>query len=247
MSFDSVALKVKKYISNKNNAPSWSRNRNIIFPKIVEEMGLNEKDFEIIYNEHNALDKLTQIIVGSFFPIWGVRDIYFVLLERFPHHGERILTSNNSPFFLKSWVVSKGYYENISSIDFLILEKEKNIRALGAKICDIEKCKNLIFDKEAAVRKIAYIRLGPVNYLDFMLKDKHAVIRSMGVGFAPMHYAKLNDLLDDSSQMVLNLLIDKVQYEKVPFLLGSRSLLKQSDRTQLYLKSKIEKRLERGV
>lgn len=248
MSLESLAQKLNKlFAKTKNSKPAtWPRPLGY-YEDILADVNFTENDFKLLYSTPKAYEDLMRMCHGTSIQTWEVRLIYHQLLTKYVHHGEKILNANSSPFFLKEQVVRQGYYQNIASIDKLILEKEKHVRVLGATICDIEKCKNLILDKEVAVRKIAFTRLGPVNFLDHMLKDRHATIRAMGVKFAPFFYPLLNDMIDDNSQLVLTLLIDKIQYEKVPFLLANKALHKQRDKVKLELKKQIEKRLERGV
>ena len=247
MSLEPIKPKIRKLFDEKLKAYYFNKHGSVDLELVIDTMGINERDFEILYTTPNAYEDFSSLVKGSAVNPWNVRYIFLWLLERYIHHGEAVLNSKFSPFFLKESVVRNGYYKNISSIDMLILEKEKHARALGASICDIDKCKALISDKEVSIRKIAFTRLGPVNYLDEMLKDRHATIRTMGVRFAPYAYPLLSGLIEDNSQMVLELLVDKIQYDKVPFLLANRAVLKRSNHVKNYFKSKIEKRLQRGA
>jgi hypothetical protein len=209
----------------------------------LKELNITEQEFEELYSN----DTLYMSLFRRFRSLnaWDVRSIYYHLVSCYPSHSDKILgLKTTSLDFLQQYIVQSGYYSNINSIDVLTYSPSKTVRKVSATVCSIERCKELIKDKEVSVRKIAYTRLGPVGFLDKMLQDRHATIRAMGVRLAPFGYPKLRDMIGDRSQSVIWSLVDKVDLDCLPHFLSDK---RYNSMITTYIKEKIQTRFDLGV
>ena len=196
----------------------------------------SEKDFNILIS--NVLFNNVEV-VKDYSWNWYKTELLVSLMNRFPDYTDHIVENCND-WRLAREIISSGVIQ-LEAISKFSDSPSKDVRKAVASICDFDTLEKLAKDKVAAVRKVAFARLGPVGYLDDMLSDKSASIRGMGVDFAPMSYHKLSLMTNEISRNVFSGLVKKIPRGDLPLLLSNRNL---KDR---YCSGIFQARMESGL
>ena len=166
--------------------------------------------YDIENNEHYIMDYVRNSLSNSF-------------MTEYPEDSDYVI-ENTTHSSLKLYMLGMGYYSNIKIIDNLCSDEDQEIRLWASYHCSIDNLKSMINDSSSKVRRSVFNRLGPVEYLDEMLKDKDAQIRESGVRFAPMNYDGLSKMCNELSKRVFPWIVSKIRKDKLPMLLGNRNM-----------------------
>ena len=166
--------------------------------------------YDMNSDEHYTMDYVRKSLSNAF-------------MTEYPELADYII-KNTIHSSLKIYMLGMGYYSDIKIIDKLCLDKDQEIRLWVSYHCSINTLKSMINDSSAKVRRSVFNRLGPVEYLDEMLKDKDAQIRESGARFAPMNYAGLSSMCNELSKKVFPWIVSKISRDKLPMLLGNRNM-----------------------
>ena len=194
---------------------------------------ISEEYFDQIFFDNNLLE-------GLFFKngitYWQKNKVVWSFLVRYSHKADDLL-KGPAPSLVKELLIEKGLYSDVSLIDDVAKSSEDDAQVIAVQYCSVDALRTLIGSKNEKVRKIVFQRLGPVECLDLMLKDKRASIREEGVRLAPVGYEKLNSMTKEIARGPFSELISKLSSEYLPMLLANRNL------KNTWISKKIEERL----
>ena len=166
--------------------------------------------YDINSDDHYIMDYVRKSLSNSF-------------MTEYPEEADCVI-KNTVHSGLKLYMLGMGYYSDIKIIDKLCLDQEQEVRLWASYHCSVNTLRSMINDSSAKVRRSVFNRLGPVEYLDEMLKDKDAQIRESGVRFAPMNYEGLSKMCNELSKKVFPWIVSKIKRDKLPMLLGNRNM-----------------------
>jgi len=154
---------------------------------------------------------------------WTAQRILNNLLPVHAELGDKILKESDIDF-VKSLVIDKGIYTDISIIDEVAENGSGDSQVTAVNYCSIKTLRKLKGHKNKKIRKIYYNRLGPVECLDEMLDDKIADIRYEGLARAPYYYDKLKGFTKEIARGPFTLLLDKIPLDYLPMLVANRNV-----------------------
>tara|TARA_A100001011_G_scaffold364712_1_gene415732 strand:+ start:480 stop:1178 length:699 start_codon:yes stop_codon:yes gene_type:complete len=171
---------------------------------------------------------------------WYTNNVVNSFLNKYPTAGDSILKDASSDV-LCNLCLNNGFYSDLKLINAIALNDSlPESQAFAAHLCDIATLRELKSAKSHKVRSVVFQRLGPVEALDDMLKDRKANIRTEGVRYAPHGYAKLSEMTKEISGSVFRILVNKIKISEIPLMLANRNLKNNWQQRSL------QDRLERG-
>jgi hypothetical protein len=108
-----------------------------------------------------------------------------------------------------------------------VLSFPSNIQARLLEICSPEDAKVFVDSDYDKVRLLAYQKIGPLSYLDDMVKDPHALLRKYAVRLLSPGDQRLASFINDRSQDVFIQALSKISVSLIPMMLGSSHLKKK--------------------
>ena len=181
---------------------------------------ISEESFDQVFFDNNLLEDL---FFKNGITYWQKNKVVWAFLVRYSHKADDLL-KGASPSMVKELLIEKGLYSDVSLIDDVASSCDGDVQVIAAQYCSVSTLRTLIESKNEKVRKIVFQRLGPVECLDLMLKDKRASIREEGVRLAPVGYGKLNSMTKEIARGPFSQLISKISSEYLPMLLANRNL-----------------------
>ncbi len=208
--------KLSSYLEKIHTA-GWRDSADYISQLVID---LDEKTFDEVFFKDEVWGSLFETSqLGS----WIEDRILTSVILKYRHRSDDILKESNVGL-LKQIIISKGLYSDIAVLDQIARTSTGPEQEVAAHYCSVEALRDIKEAKSAKVRKIVFQRLGPVECLDIMLKDKKADIREEGVRMAPFGYEMLNDMTKEIARGPFSELVGKISSEYLPMLLANRNL-----------------------
>ena len=230
MTEDNLFLKYQTFLTKLKDA-NWREVDRIL------QSGLSffdKKDLDkLVYNENSW----EELIEGNRLPYWTISKLADSIIRLYKDEADDILKNSNNDSF-KALVVQKGFYSDVSILNFMAKNSSGEAKLLAVQYCSVETLRELKNDKSSKVRKVVFQRLGPVECLDDMLSDKIADIRGEGVRMAPYSYPKLNEMTKEIARLPFSGLVEKISSEYLPMLLANRNLQNK------WISNKLKQRLD---
>ena len=95
------------------------------------------------------------------------------------------------------------------------------------EICNPSDAVTFVSSDYDKVKLAAYKKLGPLNYMDTMIKDPHAIIRRYAISILSPGDKRLASFINDRSQDIFCQALMKISAEHIPMMLGSNHLKKK--------------------
>jgi hypothetical protein len=145
--------------------------------------------------------------------------------------AKKIILAPSADESVKSFISDKS----IVPIDVLVeFVKNGSINSfpehMQMKLLEVlnpEDCKTFLNSNCDKVKLFAYKKLGPLNHLDDLISDPHAMIRSYAISIISPGDKRLAGFIDDRSEYIFCEALSKISSEHIPMMLGSRHLKKK--------------------
>jgi len=189
----------------------------------------------MVFSE-NAMAKISSIVYGDnagnrSWVSWAVSGVVNNWVMINPSLAKKIILAPSVHESVKYFISNKS----IVSIDILIeLVKNGSINSfpehMQMKLLEVlnpEDCTVFLQSSYDKVKLFAYKKLGPLKYLDDLISDPHAMIRSYAISIISPGDKRLAGFIDDRSEMIFCEALSKISSEHIPMMLGSRHLKKR--------------------
>jgi len=145
--------------------------------------------------------------------------------------SKRILFNSGSDDTFKHSIVNNNYANTEELLGFVSDRKAlffpEFIQARLLEICNPADAVTFIDSDYDKVKLAAYKKLGPLNYMDKMVSDSHAVIRRYAISILSPGDKRLASFINDRSQDIFCQALLKISAEHIPMMLGSSHLKKR--------------------
>jgi hypothetical protein len=145
--------------------------------------------------------------------------------------SKRILFNSNSEDSFKNSIINNNYANTEELLGFISDRKAlffpEFIQARLLEICNPSDAVTFIDSDYDKVKLAAYKKLGPLNYMDKMVSDSHAIIRRYAISILSPGDKRLASFINDRSQDIFCQALMKISAEHIPMMLGSSHLKKR--------------------
>ena len=145
--------------------------------------------------------------------------------------SKRILFSSSSEVCFKQSIINNNYLNTEDLLSFIttkqILLLPEFIQMRILEICNPSDAVTFVSSDYDKVKLAAYKKLGPLNYMDTMIKDPHAIIRRYAISILSPGDKRLASFINDRSQDIFCQALMKISAEHIPMMLGSNHLKKK--------------------
>ena len=145
--------------------------------------------------------------------------------------AKKILFNSGTDNGIKANIVNRHLIQTSDLMDFARSESALQLpQFLQERILEIsspEDAKIFLKSDWDKVKLAAYKKLGPISYIDEMVKDPHAIIRSYAINLLSPGDARLANFINDRSQSIFCEALSKISPELIPMMLGSTHLKKR--------------------
>jgi hypothetical protein len=145
--------------------------------------------------------------------------------------SKRILFYPGSNETFKQAIVANNYINTEELLTFIsnrkVLQLPEFIQARLLEICNPSDAATFVDSDYDKVKLAAYKKLGPINYMDAMVKDPHAIIRRYAISILSPGDKRLASFINDRSQDIFCQALMKISAEHIPMMLGSNHLKKK--------------------
>jgi hypothetical protein len=181
---------------------------------------------------HDLCNRFSEAISGNGrYMSWYLGSRLGAWVSYNPVISKKLLLLSGTQEFLKFYIVNN----NIVQIEDLI-ESIKSKAALSfplriqeqlLEMSDPADSITFIESDHDKIRLLAYQKIGPLSYLDEMIKDPHAMIRKYAVRLLSPGDQRLASFINDRSQDVFIQALSKISASLIPMMLGSSHLKKK--------------------
>jgi len=259
---------IEKYITDKmdnydHSAPysyvsnsAWSRSDNLDLSAIIDFASISSSSEEEILSIDNFLTAQwkSESDIFSYYALRGdtrlgifmhLINASSVSIDDFDIFDKilRLKTSSNK---IKYFLLKNCYYTTPKMIDEMSESDSKAILQHVAMFCSYNKLLMLKDHKWAEIRNIAYLRLGPIDYMDEMLLDKGKNVRMRALEVCPPFYKTLSKLSGERANWLVQLVALKMPIKDLPFLLGNKVLNEKKSWVTKRVSNIIQLRLQKA-
>jgi hypothetical protein len=225
-------------IRQKKTAANAAANRSHYYnepsdSEVVEEQTVltPQHYLSMIFN-HSDLMSISSYITGnSRWLGWALTNRVNGWIGMNPILSKRILFHSNSEEIFKHNIVNNHYIVTEDLISFISTGKALNlpefIQMRLLELCNPEDAVKFVDSDYDKVKLASYKKLGPLNYMDKMIQDPHAVIRRYAISILSPGDKRLASFINDRSQDIFCQALMKIAPEHIPMMLGSNHLKKK--------------------
>lgn len=156
----------------------------------------------------------------------------------------KVSYSKSLPYRIHIKILQEGMYDDVSIFDKIVVDEEysEEVRAYCASLCKQESLKKIVKDKSLKIREIVYSRMGVEYSIPYMIEDPKASIREVAAELIPNGSDLFMKFLNDRSESVLKVVINKISLKEIPFFLGNKKVKKSKSISNI-----LKKRLNKNV
>lgn len=156
----------------------------------------------------------------------------------------KISYSKNLPYRIHIKILQDAKYDSIDIFDNIVLDEEYSdeVREHCARLCKQESLQKIVKDKSLKIREVVYSRMGAEYSIPYMIEDPKASIREAAAEVIPNGSDLLMKFVNDKSESVLKVVINKISLKEIPFFLGNKKV-----RNSKSISSILKKRLNKNV
>ena len=228
-------LELRRHI-NPHNVVSNLQLKNEEYLCMLFSEGYLDRLSEEIHKRYMFEGSLNQQWIKNslFYPVYNFINNHFIIANKAFKHSK----SND----LKSWLITNNFVEQ-KEIEAIISSKEILNYSQAAQQAVI----NLFGSSEAElfstsnhedIRLEAYKKIGLINSIDRMLKDKSAMIRCHAAKSMRLGDPRFKALANEKAKTVFSVVIRKAPIDIFPLLIGNKNLKDN------YIKLEFKKRME---
>lgn len=148
-----------------------------------------------------------------------------------PSLAKKILLAPSADESVKHFISNKSIVPIDVLIEFvkngLVNSFPEHMQMRLLEVLNPEDCKTFLNSDCDKVKLFAYKKLGPLKYLDDLIADPHAMIRSYAISIISPGDKRLAKFIDDRSENIFCEALSKISSEHIPMMLGSRHLKKK--------------------
>lgn len=148
-----------------------------------------------------------------------------------PSIAKKLLVTPSVNESVKHFIVNKCIVEVEDLIqsakDTSVNSFPEHVQIKVLEVANPEDCSPFLNSDYDKVKLAAYKKLGPLKYLDSMISDSHAMIRSYAISIISPGDKRLAKFIDDRSEYIFCDALSKISSEHIPMMLGSRHLKKK--------------------
>lgn len=145
--------------------------------------------------------------------------------------AKKVLMNTRSDDSIRIGIINRGYLQIEDLLSLLqcglATSLPQGVQSRILEVCDPSDAKHLIKSDFDKIKLNAYIKSGPLNYLDDMIRDSHVMIRRYAISLLSPGDARLALFINDRSQDVFCQALSKISPTLIPMMLGSSHLKKK--------------------
>ncbi len=145
--------------------------------------------------------------------------------------AKKILFNSSTNDSIKANIVNRHLIQTSDLLEFsrsdAALQLPQFLQDRILEISSPEDAKIFLRSDWDKIKLSAYKKLGPISYLDEMIKDPHAIIRSYAINLLSPGDARLSSFINDRSHNIFCEALSKISPELIPMMLGSTHLKKK--------------------
>ncbi len=191
----------------------------------------NQHYLSIAFNRGDLLSISSHITGNSRWLSWSLSSAVNRWIGMNPLVSKKILFCSNSDDSFKSAIISNNYLNTEEMMEFVSTRKAlllpEFIQARMLEICNPADAVTFVDSDYDKVKLAAYKKLGPLNYMDKMVSDPHAIIRRYAISILSPGDKRLASFINDRSGDIFCQALMKISPEHIPMMLGSSHLKKK--------------------
>ena len=234
------ALRAKMEADKKVAATKSGQNPSYIYLQDTEVLQaqtiLNNHHILSMLFSQNLMARISSIVYGDstgsrLWVSWAVSNFVNSWLMLNPSISKKVLLSPTAHESVKHFLVNKSVVNTEDLIQFVKMgisdSLPENIQHKILELANPEDCTPFLTSSHDKVKLFAYKKLGPMKYLDQMISDPHAMIRSYAISIISPGDSRLAGFIDDRSEYIFCEALSKISADLIPMMLGSRHLKKK--------------------
>jgi hypothetical protein len=232
--FDALREKIRKRKTAANAATGRSHYYNEPNDsEIMDEQTIltNQHYMSMAFNRNDLLSVSTYLTGNSRWIGWALSSRINSWIGMNPILSKKILFHSGSEETFKHNVINNHFIATEDLISFIstgkALELPEFIQMRLLELCNPEDAVKFIESDFDKVKLASYKKLGPLNYMEKMISDPHAVIRRYAISILSPGDKRLALFINDRSHDIFCQALTKISAEHIPMMLGSNHLKKK--------------------
>jgi hypothetical protein len=185
----------------------------------------------MVFNRDDLLSVSSYITGNSRWLGWGLTSRVNGWIGMNSILSKKILFHSGSDETFKHNVINNHFIATEDLISFIssgkALELPEFIQMRLLELCNPEDAAKFIESDFDKVKLASYKKLGPLNYMEKMISDPHAVIRRYAISILSPGDKRLALFINDRSHDIFCQALTKISAEHIPMMLGSNHLKKK--------------------